>query len=116
MKLYHYPKCSSCVKARKYLQSNNINVEAINIAEQAPNVAELTAMLGSYNGNIKKLFNTSGMQYRELNMKERLPEMTSDEALVLLASNGMLVKRPFLLNADKGIVGFKEADWDNFLV
>lgn len=116
MKLYHYPKCSSCVKARKYLQSNNINVESINIAEQAPNTAELTAMLSSYNGNIKKLFNTSGMQYRELNMKERLPEMSNDEALALLASNGMLVKRPFLLNVDKGIVGFKEADWDNFLV
>jgi len=116
MKFYQYPKCSTCVKARKYLEANNISVDSINIVEQAPSRSELSAMLASYNGNIKKLFNTSGMQYRELNMKDRLPTMADDEALDLLAGNGMLVKRPFLLNGDKGIVGFKEADWQSFIV
>lgn len=115
MKFYQYPKCSTCVKARKYLAANSIDAQSINIAEQAPSVDELATMLASYDGNIKKLFNTSGMQYRELNMKERLPGMTSEEALELLADNGMLVKRPFLLNDGRGLVGFKEAEWESFL-
>jgi len=115
MKFYQYPKCSTCVKARKYLETNEVDVDNINIAEQAPSVDELATMLASYDGNIRKLFNTSGMQYRELNMKERLPTMTDQEALELLAANGMLVKRPFLLNGERGIVGFKEADWGEFL-
>lgn len=72
-------------------------------------------MLANYDGNIRKLFNTSGLQYRELNMKERLPSMTEQEAIELLASNGMLIKRPFLLDGERGIVGFKEADWQGFL-
>jgi len=92
-----------------------MEVETINIAEQAPSVSELSSMLASYEGNVRKLFNTSGMQYRELSMKERLPTMSNEEALELLANNGMLVKRPFLLDKGKGIVGFKEADWQAFL-
>ncbi|GAA6139621.1 arsenate reductase family protein [Arenicella sp. 4NH20-0111] len=115
MKFYQYPKCSTCVKARKYLELNRISVDSINIVEQAPSKSELELMLASYDGNIRKLFNTSGMQYRELNMKDRLPSMEVDQALDLLASNGMLVKRPFLLKDGKGIVGFKESDWDSFL-
>lgn len=115
MKFYQYPKCSTCVKARKYLESKLIEAYTVNIAEQAPTLDELELMLASYEGNVRKLFNTSGMQYRELNMKERLPTMSSGEALALLASNGMLVKRPFLLNDGKGIVGFKEADYASFL-
>ncbi len=115
MKFYQYPKCSTCVKARKYLELNRISVDTINIVEQAPSKGELELMLASYDGNIRKLFNTSGMQYRELNMKDRLPSMEVDQALDLLASNGMLVKRPFLLKDGKGIVGFKESDWDSFL-
>ncbi len=115
MKFYQYPKCSTCVKARKFLEANNTVVENVNISEQAPSKDELAAMLASYDGNIRRLFNTSGMQYRELNMKERLPEMSEQEALDLLASNGMLVKRPFLLDGIRGIVGFKEVDWQAFL-
>ena len=115
MKLYQYPKCSTCVKARKYLEANDVAAQVINIAEQAPSVEELESMLASYDGNIRKLFNTSGMQYRELDMKNRLPAMSASEALELLAENGMLVKRPFLLQGDSGIVGFKEADWQAFL-
>ena len=73
-------------------------------------------MLASYEGEIRKLFNTSGVQYRELNMKEKLPNMSAKEVIDLLAGNGKLIKRPFLLNDKKqGIVGFKEADWQTFL-
>ena len=115
MKLYQYPKCSTCVKARKYLEANGLESESINIVDQAPTKDELRIMLTSYDGNIRKLFNTSGMQYRELDMKSKLPNMSDQEALDLLAGNGMLVKRPFLIKAGKGIVGFKEADWDAFL-
>ena len=115
MKLYQYPKCSTCVKARKYLDANGLEIESINIVDQAPTKDELEIMLTSYDGNIRKLFNTSGMQYRELDMKSKLPNMSDNEALDLLAGNGMLVKRPFLINGGKGIVGFKEADWDAFL-
>ena len=72
-------------------------------------------MLESYDGEIKKLFNTSGVQYRELNMKEKLPTMNTDEAIELLSQNGKLIKRPFLLKDGKGIVGFKEELWQKFV-
>ena len=116
MKLYQYPNCSTCRKAIKFLDQQGCDFTAINIVEQPPTKIELKAMLASYDGNIRKLFNTSGMQYRELNMKEKLPQMTSAELINLLADNGKLIKRPFLLNAAKnGIVGFNEADWHNFI-
>ncbi len=96
-----------------------LDAELINIAEQAPSTAELEQMLQAYSGEIRKLFNTSGMQYRELNMKERIPSMSSDEAIELLSQNGMLVKRPFLLTQGKGqasgIVGFKAELWEEAL-
>ncbi len=115
MKFYQYPKCSTCVKARKFLESNNIEVENIDISVNAPSQNELKAMLAFYEGNIRKLFNTSGMQYRELNLKEKLPTMNESEAIALLATNGMLVKRPFLISARLGLVGFKEPDWSEAL-
>ena len=116
MKLYQYPNCSTCRKAIKFLNDNACDFTSINIVEQPPTKAELKAMLASYEGNIRKLFNTSGLQYSELNMKEKLPEMSSTELINLLADNGKLIKRPFLLNADKsGIVGFNETLWQNFL-
>jgi len=116
MKLYQYPKCSTCRKAVKFLNEKGIEFTSIDITEQPPTKAELGAMLASYDGEIRKLFNTSGVQYRELNMKEKLPTMSSDDAIELLADNGKLIKRPFLLNAqEQGIVGFKEADWNEFV-
>ncbi len=116
MKLYQYPNCSTCRKAVKYLTEQGCEFTSINIVEQPPTKSELRVMLKSYEGNIRKLFNTSGLQYRELNMKEKLPRMTSSELIDLLAGNGKLIKRPFLLNEDKlGIVGFNETDWQNFL-
>ena len=116
MKLYQYPKCSTCRKATKFLNENDVEFVSIDITEQPPTVDELNAMLSSYDGEIRKLFNTSGVQYRELNMKEKLPVMSADQAVELLSGNGKLIKRPFLLNeAGKGIVGFKEADWSEFV-
>lgn len=116
MKLYQYPKCSTCRKAVKFLNENNIEFSSIDITEKPPAKTELKAMLASYNGEMRKLFNTSGVQYRELNMKEKLPTMSANDAIDLLAVNGKLIKRPFLLNdAKQGIIGFKETDWQEFI-
>lgn len=116
MKLYQYPNCSTCRKAIKFLNEQGIDFTAIDITQKPPAKTELNVMLASYDGQIRKLFNTSGVQYRELNMKEQLPNMSNKEAIDLLSGNGKLIKRPFLLNASKqGIVGFKEADWQTFI-
>jgi arsenate reductase len=116
MKLYQYPKCSTCRKASKFLAENGVEFASIDITEHPPQKVELKAMLASYDGDIRKLFNTSGVQYRELNMKEKLPTMSENQAIDLLADNGKLIKRPFLLNTDRrGIVGFKQTDWENFI-
>lgn len=118
MKLYQYPNCSTCRKAVKYLNENGLEFSAIHIVDTPPSIAELEDMLASYDGEIRKLFNTSGVQYRELNLKQELPTMTAKEAVALLAGNGKLIKRPFLLNAGKprrGIVGFKQEVWDEFI-
>ncbi|MBT8116039.1 MAG: arsenate reductase family protein [Arenicella sp.] len=112
MKLYQYPKCSTCRKAVKFLNHNNIDYQSIDITENPPTETELRAMLACYEGNIRKLFNTSGVQYRELKLKDSLPSMSSSQAIDLLAGNGKLIKRPFLISADgKGTVGFNEDLW-----
>ncbi len=110
MKLYQYPKCSTCRKAVKFLKDNAIDVELIDITETPPSLEELNQMLLVL-GDRKKLFNTSGMQYRELDMKSTLPGMSDTEALALLSSNGMLIKRPFLIASSVALVGFKEELW-----
>ena len=116
MKFYQYPKCSTCRKAAKFLKENNIDFTTIDITEIPPSKAELKAMLGSYDGEMRKLFNISGVQYRELKMKDKLPNMSKSQAIELLSGNGKLIKRPFLLNGNgQGIVGFKEDAWSNFL-
>lgn len=113
MKLYQYKKCSTCRKAIQYLDKKNIAYKDIDITEQPPTKTELKQMLGFYEGNIKKLFNTSGVQYREMKVSEKLKSMSNAEAIELLSKNGKLVKRPFLIDKDKnkGIVGFKEDEW-----
>ena len=116
MKFYQYPKCSTCRKAAKFLKDNNINFTSIDITETPPSKLELQSMLDSYDGDLRRLFNTSGVQYRELKMKDKLPKMTAEEAIELLSGNGKLIKRPFLLDDKKnGIVAFKETDWSEFL-
>ena len=116
MKLYQYPNCSTCRKAIKLLTEQEVAFESINITETPPTKTELTNMLASYKGELRKLFNTSGVQYRELKMKDRLSIISDKEAIALLAENGKLIKRPFLLNGNgQGVVGFKEPDWLEFI-
>lgn len=115
MKLYQYPNCSTCRKALKFLQQNDVEFESIVITDTPPNKNELATMLDSYDGEVKKLFNTSGAQYRELNMKEVLPTLSNEQAIELLSENGKLIKRPFLIKVNQGIVGFKEELWQDFL-
>jgi arsenate reductase len=112
-KVYSYKKCSTCVKALNYLAKQGIEVEVVDITEQPPSKIELEIMLKNYGGELKKLFNTSGVAYRENKIKDKLSTMTEDQALSLLSKNGKLVKRPFVLKGKKGVVGFKEAEWQH---
>lgn len=111
MKIYTYKSCSTCRKATKWLEAKGIAFEELPIRETPPSRAELEAMLAHYDGELRRLFNTAGGDYRELDMKNRLPEMSQEEAFGLLSSRGNLVKRPFLIDDAFGLVGFKEAEW-----
>lgn len=113
MIVYVYSKCSTCKDALSYLEKRKIKFIKSEITETPPTIAELKKMLKFMNGNIKKLFNTSGQLYRELKLNEKLENMSEEEAFDLLSKNGMLVKRPFLLGDKFGLVGFKEKEWAN---
>lgn len=111
LKLYEYSGCSTCKKALKFLDTKKIPYEKVDITTQPPSKSELQAMLKFLEGDLKRLFNTSGQVYREMKISEKLPKMSENEALQLLASNGRLVKRPFVLASNWGTVGFKEEEW-----
>ena len=111
MKVFTYKNCSTCKKATKWLSEHGVTFEEIAIRETPPSAVELRQMLGYQADELRKLFNTAGGDYRELNMKDKLPAMSVDDALELLACRGNLVKRPFLLGDGFGLVGFNEADW-----
>jgi arsenate reductase len=115
MTIYTLKTCDSCRKAVKWLRDNNIPFEEIPIREKPPTLAELHLALKNANGDIRKLFNTSGQDYRALNLKDTLPSMPEAEALALLASNGNLIKRPFLIKADLALTGFDPQKWSNSL-
>ena len=106
-----YPKCSTCQKAKKWLEEHNIEYTERHIVENNPSYDELKSWYEKSGLPLKKFFNTSGLQYKALDLKTRLPDMTEDEQFALLASDGMLVKRPILLAGDRVLVGFKEAEW-----
>ncbi len=107
-----YPKCSTCKKAKKWLEENNIEFEDRNIIEETPTIKELTKWIKESGLDIKKWFNTSGLKYKELNLKEKLSNISDKEKIELLASDGMLIKRPVLVS-DKGIfIGFNEDKWN----
>ena len=110
-----YPKCTTCQKAQKWLDAKGIPYAPRHIKEQNPTVAELRQWHQKSGLPLKKFFNTSGLQYKALDLKTRLPDMTEDEQFALLASDGMLVKRPILLAGDRVLVGFKEAEWAELL-
>lgn len=107
-----YPKCSTCKKAKKWLEENSIEFIDRNIVTDTPTQEELTEWIERSGQEIKKWFNTSGLKYKELNLKDRLVNMSNEEKIELLASDGMLIKRPLLIS-DKGIfIGFKEEKWN----
>ena len=106
-----YPKCSTCRKAQAWLDSRSIAYELRDIKEHNPTIQELTEWHRRSGPPLRRFFNTSGLQYRALGLKDRLPSMGEDEQLALLSSDGMLVKRPMLIAEDFVLVGFKEADW-----
>lgn len=115
MKFYFYPSCSSCKAALKYLKEIEKSSNIIDISKFPPSKSEVKQMLSYQDGNIKSLFNTSGIQYRELDMKNKLSVLSEDEVIELLTNNGMLVKRPFLIASDFGLLGFKKDIWDHVL-
>lgn len=106
-----YPKCSTCQKAKKWLETNSVVFEERHIVENNPKKEELAAWIARSGLPMKRFFNTSGMIYREMELKDKLLEMSEDEQLELLASNGMLVKRPLAVGDDFVLVGFKEKEW-----
>ena len=107
-----YPKCTTCQKAKKYLDAKGVFYTDRHIKEQNPTEAELREWHARSGLPLKKFFNTSGLQYKALGLKDKLSGMTEDEQYALLASDGMLVKRPLLVGGDFVLVGFKEAEWD----
>lgn len=106
-----YPKCTTCKKAKKWLDDQGIAYEDRHIKEQNPTAEELTIWYQKSGLPIKRFVNTSGMLYREMNLKDKLPTMTEEEILELLATDGMLVKRPLVIGDDVVLTGFKEAEW-----
>ena len=106
-----YSKCSTCQKARKWLEEHSMEYNERNIVEENPTFDELKEWYDVSGLPLKKFFNTSGMLYKEMHLKDKLPEMSEEEQLRLLATNGMLVKRPLVIDGDTVVVGFKEAEW-----
>ena len=115
LKVYSYAGCGTCRKALKWLDARKAAYAVVPIRETPPTKPELARMLAVYGGQIRRLFNTSGLDYKALNMKDKLPTLSEDAALGLLAKNGNLVKRPFVLSATSGLVGFDEDAWKKLL-
>lgn len=112
MRLFIYPKCSTCKKAVKYLEDKNIEFEIRDIVLDRPSSKELEEFIKISGKEINKFFNTSGIKYRELGLKDRLVKMSENEKIELLASDGMLVKRPMLVGEDFVLNGFREKAWE----
>ena len=115
MLFLEYPPCSTCKKAKKWLDDNGIRYTARHIKEENPTYEELKDWYQRSGLPLKKFFNTSGLLYKSLNLKEKLPSMTEEEQLRLLATDGMLVKRPLAVLEEAVLTGFREADWEKYL-
>ena len=115
MLFVQYPPCSTCQKAKKWLDAKGVSYTDRHIKEQNPTYEELKEWYEKSGLPLKKFFNTSGLLYKSMNLKEKLPAITEEEQLRLLASDGMLVKRPILVKGDKVLTGFKEAEWEKML-
>lgn len=107
-----YPKCTTCQKAKKYLMEKGLEFEERDIKADNPTKEELTEWYRKSGLPLKRFFNTSGMLYKEMRMKDKLPDMSEEEQLSLLATDGMLVKRPIAVTEDKVLVGFREKEWE----
>ena len=112
MLFIEYPKCSTCKKAKKHLEDLGVQFEDRNIVEENPTAEELRTWIGRSGYPVKKFFNTSGMLYKEMKLKDKLPEMSEEDQLKLLATDGMLVKRPLIVAEDFILTGFKEKEWE----
>ena len=110
--VYAYKNCDTSRKALKYLHARGVEYEVAPIRETPPTKTELARALKAYGGDVRRLFNTSGGDYKSLNIKERIATMTPQEAIALLASNGNLVKRPFVIGPGLVLVGFREEEWE----
>ncbi|WP_428911114.1 arsenate reductase family protein [Niallia sp. Krafla_26] len=113
LKFYWYPKCGTCRKAKKWLDERDVSYQEIHIVETPPNREEIEEMYKNSGQELKKFFNTSGQKYRSLGLKDRVKEATEEELLDLLASDGMLIKRPIVTDGNKVTIGFKEEDFNN---
>ena len=111
MKVFAYRKCSTCMKALKWLEVHNVEFEERAIKEENPTYEELKEWQSRSGLPLKKFFNTSGLLYKNMQLKDKLPNMTEEEQLRLLATDGMLVKRPFVVDGDLVLTGFREAEW-----
>ena len=111
MLFVEYPKCTTCKKAKKFLDDHKVKYTARDIKAENPTAEEIAAWYPQSGNDLKAFFNTSGLIYREQQLKDKLPGLSEEEKLALLASNGMLVKRPILVLEDKVLVGFKEKEW-----
>jgi arsenate reductase len=111
LSFYWYPKCGTCRKAKKWLEEHQISVEEIHIVDNPPSRSELENLYRKSGLELKKFFNTSGQRYRDLGLKDRIKEASEDELLDLLASDGMLIKRPIVTDHEKVTVGFKEEEF-----
>lgn len=116
MLFLEYPPCSTCKKAKAWLDAKGVAYTARHIKEENPSYEELKLWYGRSGLPLKKFFNTSGLLYKSLNLKDKLPTMTEEEQLRLLATDGMLVKRPLVVLEDKVLTGFREADWEKALL
>ena len=116
MELIEYQKCSTCKKARNYLEKNKINFVNREIKENTPTEEEINSWINKYNIDINKLFNTSGMIYREMNLKEKIKNMTTEEKIKILSQNAMLIKRPILIDDNQIYIGFKEKEWNHIKI
>lgn len=114
MLFIEYPKCSTCKRAKTWLENNNIEFIDRHIVENNPTKEELRKWVNKYNISTSKLFNTSGIKYRELNLKDKLLTMNDEEKIELLSTDGMLVKRPLIISEDKILIGFKEKEWEEY--
>lgn len=110
-----YPKCSTCQKAKKWLDERGISYEDRHIVEQNPTAEEIKAWREKSGLPLKRFFNTSGLKYKELGLKDRLPQMSEEEQYALLSTDGMLVKRPIIVGDDFVLVGFRPAEWEQHL-